>query len=168
MKHRIKEKQFNSRMCFVCGLENEMGLKGQFYETEKKEAIGIFQPRKEHQGFPNLLHGGISAAILDEIMARAIFASTEHKIWTVTIEVAIRYRKQVQLGEDIKCVGRMIKRGHRFFTCTGEIYLQNGKVAVSATGKFLEVPLGKIADDGGMSSELIYQSDDLVLTEVET
>jgi acyl-coenzyme A thioesterase PaaI-like protein len=68
MKYQVTRKQPNSKMCLVCGLQNQFGLKTEYYELENDELLGIFTPVDEHQSYPGRLHGGISAAILDESM----------------------------------------------------------------------------------------------------
>jgi hypothetical protein len=52
MRHKITKKQYNSKLCFVCGLRNGSGLKASFYETEQGELIAIFTPGVEHQSYP--------------------------------------------------------------------------------------------------------------------
>ncbi len=54
-----------------------MGLRGRFYVLELAaagvpEVLGVFTLREEHQSYPGRLHGGISTAILDETIGRAI------------------------------------------------------------------------------------------------
>jgi acyl-coenzyme A thioesterase PaaI-like protein len=60
------EKQPNSRMCFVCGIENPIGLHLAFYTDDERRCIAHFWPRAEHQGYPGHLHGGIISTLLDE------------------------------------------------------------------------------------------------------
>jgi acyl-coenzyme A thioesterase PaaI-like protein len=62
----IVEKQPNSRTCFVCGIENPIGLRLAFYTDDEGRCIARFQPRPEHQGFPGQLHGSIISTLLDE------------------------------------------------------------------------------------------------------
>ena len=64
MGRRVVVKQANSRMCFICGLKNAMGLKASFYKLEGGELAAVFTPREEHQGYPGRLHGGIAAPYL--------------------------------------------------------------------------------------------------------
>jgi acyl-coenzyme A thioesterase PaaI-like protein len=61
----IMEKQPNSRMCFVCGIENPIGLKLSFYTDDEGRCIARFRPREEHQGYPGHLHGGVISTLLD-------------------------------------------------------------------------------------------------------
>ena len=59
------EKQPNSRMCFVCGIENPIGLHLSFYTDDEGRCIARFHPKPEHQGYPGHLHGGIISTLLD-------------------------------------------------------------------------------------------------------
>lgn len=146
MIHKIVSKQHNSKMCFVCGLKNQFGIKAHFYITENQELVAIFKPSDEHQSYPGRLHGGIASAILDETIGRAILNKYETEVWGVTIELNLKYKKPIPLNEEIKVVGRIVNENTRIFKGTGEIYLQNGDVAVTAEGRYLKVPLEKIAD----------------------
>jgi hypothetical protein len=62
----IMEKQPNSRMCFVCGVDNPIGLHLAFYTDDEGRCIARFQPKPQHQGYPGQLHGGIISSLLDE------------------------------------------------------------------------------------------------------
>jgi acyl-coenzyme A thioesterase PaaI-like protein len=59
------EKQHNSRMCFVCGIENPIGLHLHFCTDDGGRAIARFRPKPEHQGYPGHLPGGIISTLLD-------------------------------------------------------------------------------------------------------
>lgn len=143
---KVTGKQPNSRMCFVCGLDNKFGLKSRFYELENGETVAVFQPAREHQGYPGRLHGGIAAAILDETIGRSIMSHYSDDIWGVTVDFSMRFKKPVPLDEEIRVIGRIIKDGKRFFEGSGEIVLQDGSVAISGRGKYLKMPIGKIAE----------------------
>jgi hypothetical protein len=62
----IVEKQPNSRMCFVCGIDNPIGLHLSFYTDDEGRCVARFRPRPEHQGYPGHLHGGLISTLLDE------------------------------------------------------------------------------------------------------
>ena len=66
----MKTKQPNSRDCFACGMHNPIGLKLQFYQTAPDEVTAEFIPPEEYQGYSGILHGGVTAAILDEAVGR--------------------------------------------------------------------------------------------------
>jgi len=146
MIHKIVGKQHNSKLCFVCGLKNKFGIKAHFYITENKELIALFTPLEEHQSYPGRMHGGIASAILDETIGRAILNHHEEEIWGVTIELNVKFKKPIPLNEELKVIGRITSENNRFFEGTGEIILPNGDVAVTASGRYLKVPLEKITE----------------------
>ncbi len=152
MKLKVVGKQPNSKMCFVCGIDNGYGLKSRFYELDTGEIMALFQPANEHQGYPGRLHGGVAAAILDETIGRAIMVSTSDTVWGVTIDFSMRLKKPVPLDQEIRVVGRIVKEGKRFFEGSGEILLGDGSIAIVGQGRYLKKPIDEIAEmdiDGG-------------------
>jgi uncharacterized protein (TIGR00369 family) len=146
MIHTVTAKQPNSRMCLVCGLKNPFGLHTSFFELGNKELLAVFKPREEHQSYPGRLHGGIISTILDETMGRAIMIQSESDVWGVTVDLQIRFKKPVPLDEELRVIGRITKDSNRFFEGTGELLLADGTVAATGHGKYLKIPLEKIAD----------------------
>lgn len=133
-------------MCFVCGVENGAGLCSRFLEVDGDELVGVFQPKQEHQGYPGRLHGGIASALLDETIGRSIMV-TEPDVWGVTVELQVRFKKPVPLDREIRAIGRITAVNGRAFEGTGEIRLEDGTVAVEAWGKYVRMPLERIAGE---------------------
>jgi acyl-coenzyme A thioesterase PaaI-like protein len=157
---RIDRAQNISRMCLVCGRDNPFGLHARFYELAAddgdagrtpaapaggRELLGVFSPRDEHQSYPGRLHGGVSSAMLDETIGRAILL-LQPDAWGVTVEFSARFRRPLPLDEDIRCVARITRDTSRLFEGSGEILLRDGTVAVAATGKYLKQTLADITD----------------------
>jgi len=147
MRHKVLGAQNISRMCLVCGADNGCGLRARFYELEGGGLAGVFRPREEHQGYPGRLHGGISSALLDETIGRAI-TSVHPGTWGVTVELSLRFRRPVPLDGEVTAVGRITKDSSRLFEGSGEIVLADGTVAVEASGKYLKMPLDAITEAG--------------------
>ena len=161
MKHTIVNAQHISRYCMVCGVENRFGLKTRFFETEKQEVIALFTPREEHQSYPGIAHGGVSAALLDEVIGRAIMAHYDQESFGVTVDLQVKYRKPVPLGVELKAIGRITRDGGRIFEGTGELYLPDGQVAVTAAGKYLKRNLQQITDSNFIAEEWFSPTEDL-------
>lgn len=153
MSYKIVNSQNISKNCLVCGVDNDFGLKTRFYETEDNQLIAVFKPIDEHQSYPNVMHGGISATILDEVIGRAIMMTTDNKTFGVTVELKVRYKKPVPLGSELKAVSRITKDRGRIFEGTGELYLPNGEVAVEAEGKYMKRRLEQITSANFTANE---------------
>ena len=145
MERKVRGAQNISRMCLVCGAENPAGLHGRFYELESGELLGVFAPGEQHQSYPGRLHGGISAAVLDETIGRAITIA-HPGVWGVTAELTVRFRKPLPLDGEIRVIGRITRDTPRLFEGSGEIVLDDGVVAVEARGKYMKMALDAITD----------------------
>jgi uncharacterized protein (TIGR00369 family) len=131
------QKQPNSRMCFVCGMENPIGLKAFFYEDDDGQVIVKYTPREEHQGYPGFVHGGIISALMDEVIGRVV---TSLDIWAVTAKLELKFRKPVPWGEELTIIGEMIRLRSRSFEARGELRLADGTLAVEGYGLYVRLP----------------------------
>jgi len=161
---KVTSKQPNSKMCFVCGMENRFGLKSRFYELENNEIMAVFTPSDEHQSYPGRMHGGVSAAILDETIGRAGMKHNSSGFWGVTVDFSMKFRKPVPLDQKLRVVARVTEEKKRTFVGTGEIILADNSVAVEGNGRYLKMDLSQITefDFEGEEWMVIDESDDPV------
>ena len=69
-------------MCIVCGMENPIGLKAQFYNMEDESVMTIFKYSEEFQSFPQRVHGGLIATMLDELGLKRCGQKRNQKIYS--------------------------------------------------------------------------------------
>ena len=141
---KVVKKQTNSKLCYICGIENEFGLKAPFYEMEDGSVISIFKYKEIHQSYPERVHGGLITAMLDEIAGRAIWV-TEPETWAVTTELNVKFRKVVPYDVTLKAVGKIIKNTHRAFVGEAKVYDMENNLLAEAVVTYLKLPLSKIA-----------------------
>ena len=146
-------------MCFICGINNSFGLKTKFYEIDGRFLISISTTVEEHQSYPGIVHGGISAAILDEAIGRSIFC-LDKEIWGVTTDLAIKYKHPVPLNQKLYTRAKITENKGRIFYGEGELLLEDGTVAVTGKGKYMRVPTLKIAGEKFLEEEWFYIDDD--------
>jgi uncharacterized protein (TIGR00369 family) len=135
------QKQPNSRMCFVCGMQNPIGLKAFFYQDEEGRVVAHFTGKEEHQGYPGMMHGGIVTALLDEVIGRVAIAQD---LWAVTAKLEVRFRHPVPLGQPLTLVGELTHLRSRTLEAHGEIRLEDGAVAAEAEGVYIRLPQEEI------------------------
>ncbi len=70
--------QPNSQHCFVCGVSNPFGLHLRFFETAPDEVTAYVTLPDHFQGYPGITHGGIIAAMLDEVAGRSHMGAGEN------------------------------------------------------------------------------------------
>lgn len=91
MKHNLED----DHHCFVCGEKNPAGLHLKFALCDGK-IRSEFVPQKIFQGYKDIVHGGIIAAILDEAMVKAALM---RGIPAVTAEITVRFKNPLMAGE---------------------------------------------------------------------
>lgn len=132
-------KQANSRNCFACGVANEFGLQLTFYTNAPGEVTCEYIVPDRYQGYPGIVHGGIVAAMLDEVCARAFMGGNPPR-FMYTARLEIRYRKNVPVGKTLHMIGRTQKSKSRSATSTGVIYGPEGEVLAEADALLVEIP----------------------------
>jgi len=137
--------QPNSRHCFVCGLENNFGLKLRFLETAPGEVTAEYTVPEQYQGYPGVVHGGIVTAMLDEVTGRAHITG-EHTRFMFTAKIEIRFRKNVPIGKPLRIVGRIEKSKRRMATSTGKIFGPEGDLLAEAKTLLVDMPEEEIRD----------------------
>lgn len=96
---------------------------------------------KRHSNTYGILHGGVSAAMVDMVIGMAL-RTLKFKI--VTIETSTTYFKPAKLGQRIYAVGRYVEGGNKILHATAELTDEKGEVL--ARGKAIYYVLGE--DDG--------------------
>ncbi len=144
----------NSTSCFVCGEDNPAGLRGRFYVEDGKVKMRLTAV-EHHCGYPNTVHGGVVAAVLDECMGWA--AARAVKRMCVTGELKIRYVRSVPAGRDLTvcCDVKEVRR--RYVQARGEIVDGEGVVHARGEGKFF--PLTR-EETLAVDDMLLYRGDE--------
>lgn len=91
MRNRLEDDNY----CFVCGEKNPYGLHLKFYIREGK-ALAEFVPEKMHQGYKDIVHGGIISTLIDEAMVKVVLMQG---IPAVTAEITVRFKNPLMVGE---------------------------------------------------------------------
>ena len=137
-----KIKQPNSRHCFICGLENPIGLHLHIYEVEEGVVESQYIAPDHFQGYPGVLHGGIVAAIIDEISGRAHMGSDPmNPRFMFTGKLEVKYRKNVPIGKMLKIIGKAGKSKRNIVEAWAGIYdADTNELLAEGTAMHIDVP----------------------------
>lgn len=125
-------------MCFICGKRNPLGLKAEFQvDRDRLELTGTFVPRREHQGYKGIMHGGLTCALLDEAMVKLVW---ESGVPAVSASLEITLAKPIKVGEPIVIRGWIESRKGRVINTTARIEDATGTILAEAKGKCVQVP----------------------------
>jgi uncharacterized protein (TIGR00369 family) len=135
-----------SDLCFGCGMKNPIGLKLKF-KWDGKKVIAEFIPHKFHQGWADIIHGGIIAAVLDEAIA---YAAGYEGIKCVTAAMQVRFKHPLTVGEPTTVTASVTKNLQRYVETEARITLADGTLIADCTAKQFvvsETPITKIGEE---------------------
>lgn len=123
--------------CFVCGTQNPQSMGVTWFQKDDNSIHADMIFTIAQQGPPAHVHGGASAAVLDEAMGAAVW-SAGYSVVAVNLE--INYKKPIPLGENITIEAHISEvHPHKILT-NSEIRLQDGSIAVTGRGIYVEAP----------------------------
>ena len=120
--------------CFACGRANPTGLGLDGFEFANGEVSVEFKARPEFAGFADVLHGGIVATVLDEILAWAGILT--EGVLTVTGTLDVRFRRPAPPNATYDLSGRVVSRSGSRLKMAGELIL-DGETVADASGIYL-------------------------------
>ncbi len=132
-------KQPNSEMCFVCGRSNPVGLYMQFHDDGACEVVSEYSVPAHYQGYPGVVHGGVVAAMLDEVVARVSMIGDPHH-FMMSVKLQVLYRHPVPVETPLRVVSRIIRLRGRLGKAEGRILLPDGTVAAESQMTLADVP----------------------------
>ncbi len=120
--------------CFGCGEDNPIGLHLRpRYDGE--EVTATFNPTVDHQGWHNVMHGGIVYSILDEITAYTVLCSGYS--FGVTAKSTIRFKHMSPTDEMLIARARAMKVTPRLIQTHGQLELADGSVVAEVESMFI-------------------------------
>lgn len=123
---------------FVSGQLNRSGLR-LHYQLERDEdgrrmVVTEWTPGEEHVGFPGVAHGGLLAAVLDDIMGRV---AVLRRRWVVTARMEVRYRAAAPLGVPLRFEAWETRHRRLAMHAEGRARLGDGTVVADAGATYL-------------------------------
>jgi uncharacterized protein (TIGR00369 family) len=123
--------------CFICGSENPHNIGLRWVVDEKGVVSSEFTLTLAQQGPPGYAHGGLSAAVLDEVMGAAVWQAGNT---VAAAKIEVNYRRPVPLEKLIKTKGFITRRVRRKIYARGEIFFEDGTLLVEGKGLFVIAP----------------------------
>jgi acyl-coenzyme A thioesterase PaaI-like protein len=124
--------------CLVCGPANPHGLGLSLAVDAQSGVVSVrFVPQAHHIGFPDIIHGGALALVLDEAMVWA--ASWSGKRFCLCGEMGIRFRAAAQVDMNLTVRAQVESSRTRLIVATAQATDDSGRVIATASGKY--VPL---------------------------
>ena len=118
--------------CLLCSADNVRGLALDFQVLPDGSVRAVFAGGDRFEGYPDTLHGGLIAALLDLAMTNCLFA---RGIVAVTARLSVRYVQPGQLGKPVE-VRASVERFSRSLHYLAAEVRQEDIVVATAHGTF--------------------------------
>ncbi len=128
------EEQERYGHCFACGAANDSGLNLEFEAIEGGGVTALYVPQDRHQGWPNVLHGGIVATLLDESAAYVAYARGQH---AATARLNVRYSRAAPLDTPLRVTATLAKDTRRMLTIEARVTTLADEKIADAEAKLL-------------------------------
>ena len=124
---------------FVSGPRSDAGLRLHYRLEEDAErgplVVTDWTPRDpDHVGFPGVTHGGLIAAVMDDVMGRH---AVLRRRWVVTARMEVRYRSAAPLGMTLRFEAWATRHRRTSMHAEARALLPDGTVVAEASGTFL-------------------------------
>lgn len=100
-------------------------------DMRPNEAVVEIEMRDDLKQPSGVLHGGVTATLIDTAMAFAVRTYLTDTEPTATIDLTVHYLRPHVEGKAI-CTARVVRPGKRIFTVSAEVHNENGRLI--ATG----------------------------------
>lgn len=121
--------------CMACGAHNPRGLHMQFRQ-EGEYYVCDFTPERYHQGWEGIVHGGILATLLDEVMNNLLSRNGEP---VATAELTVRYREPAKTGVPLRVRAWMTRERPPLWEAAGDITDADGRVVATGTARLMRI-----------------------------
>lgn len=115
-----------------------------FYEPGDGELITVFAAGESEEGHEGVLHGGITAMVLDETMGRAVNNLIRKKDGLfapkcVTAEMTTKYKKPILTGMEVVAYSKVEREEGKCLFAQAVIMDAEGQLMATASGRFVKV-----------------------------
>ena len=121
--------------CFVCGENNQGGLRLTFEIDHEKETLRTtFVAGPTFQGYDGLVHGGIISTLLDEAMAKLVYKLGYN---AVTASLEVRFKKPVPILEPLLVYGEITQVTQRLVKAMARMTREDGTVLATGSSTLM-------------------------------
>ena len=116
-------------------------LNGTPVKAEKGLVIIKYTVRKEMTNYQGVLHGGVSAMIMDDMCGMiCMLSSTDEQVYS-TVSLSVDYLKGAKVGDEITATARIVKLGRTIANVEAFIENAEGQIMIRASSNLVNVPV---------------------------
>lgn len=107
-------------------------------ELRPDEAVIWIAMRDDHRQPSGVLHGGVTATLIDTAMAFAVRTRLGREEATATIDLTVHYLRP-HLAGVVTCTAKVVRAGKRIFTVSADVHDETGKLIATAISTYTRI-----------------------------
>ncbi|MCU0445580.1 MAG: PaaI family thioesterase [Microscillaceae bacterium] len=115
-------------------------LKGTLLEVEVGAVKVAFEIRPEMANPMGILHGGVIAGMLDDVLGMATLTLGNSHFYA-TVNLALDYLASAKVGERVIVEAKIVRNGKQIIHAVGEINSESGKLLAKASTNLAITPI---------------------------
>jgi acyl-coenzyme A thioesterase 13 len=100
-------------------------LRGTILKVEENQLVIGFTVREEMTNPAKLLHGGMIAAIMDDVIGMNLFVSGTDGFY-VSVSLHVDFLQAAPLGAEVHAISTIVRKGKRLINASCDLQLPNG------------------------------------------
>ena len=121
--------KYTDHNCFACSSRNQIGLKLEIVQNDEN-CFSDFILSNDYTGFPNIIHGGIQATVIDEVGFWAMY--NKYKTIGFTTRMTLDYLSKLEANTKLRAIATKIERNNTLVNV--EVKILNKDNAVGTIG----------------------------------
>ena len=131
-----ERKQFAAAALHSLPFARLMGM--QLVDIRPNEAVIKIEMRDDLAQPSGVLHGGVTATLIDTAMAFAVRTHLELREFTATIDLTVHYLRPHTSGDAV-CTAKVVRAGKRIFTVSAEVENDAGKLIATGLSTYTRI-----------------------------
>jgi uncharacterized protein (TIGR00369 family) len=132
-----EQREFAERSLSSLPFSKLIGMK--LVDVRPDEAVISIEMRDDLRQPSGVLHGGVTATLIDTAMAFAVRTRLGMHEATATIDLTVHYLRPHTSGS-VACTAKVLRAGKRIFTVTADVVNEEGKLIATGLSTYTRVP----------------------------
>jgi acyl-CoA thioesterase len=107
-------------------------------DLQPSETTVEIQMRDDLRQPHGILHGGVTATLVDTAMAYAVITCLSEEEKASTVDLTVHYLRPHSEGA-FKCTAKVVRAGRKVFTVSADVFNQQGKLFATAISTYMKV-----------------------------
>ena len=131
-----EQREFAANALHSLPFSKLIGMK--LVDLRPDEAVLSIEMRDDLRQPSGVLHGGVTATLIDTAMAFAVRTRLEMTEATATIDLTVHYLRPHLTGV-FTCTAKIVRAGKRIFTVSADVHNEEGKLIATGISTYTRV-----------------------------